>query len=48
MRALKPRLWLHGHTTRAASPTPIVERNGTTLINVTGSALVELRFAEGR
>lgn len=40
---IKPRLWLHGHTTRAASPGPVVDRGETTLINVTGSALVELR-----
>lgn len=40
---LRPRLWLHGHTTRASQPTPIVEHGPTTLINVTGSFLVELR-----
>ena len=45
---LKPRLWLHGHTARAASPTPIVEVGETTLINVTGSALVELRLPQER
>jgi predicted phosphodiesterase len=47
LRRLRPRLWLHGHTTRAATPTPIVERAGTTLINVTGSVLVELRPSAG-
>jgi hypothetical protein len=40
---LRPRLWLHGHTTRASQATPIVEHGRTTLINVTGSVLVELR-----
>jgi uncharacterized protein len=39
---LRPRLWLHGHTTRASQRTPIVEHGPTTLINVTGSFLVEL------
>jgi Icc-related predicted phosphoesterase len=43
LERLKPRLWLHGHTTRAKVPTPIVDRGPTTLINVTGSVLVELR-----
>ena len=43
---LRPRLWIHGHTTRASSRTPMVEHGATTLLNVTGSALVELRFAE--
>jgi uncharacterized protein len=40
---LAPRLWLHGHTTRASQRTPIVEHGPTTVINVTGSVLVELR-----
>jgi len=40
---LRPRLWLHGHTSRAAAHDPIVERGPTTLVNVTGSFLVELR-----
>lgn len=48
LQRLRPRLWLHGHTTRASSPTPVVDRGGTTLINVTGSALVELRPRERR
>lgn len=39
---LRPRLWLHGHTTRASQRTPIVEHGPTTLVNVTGSVLVEL------
>lgn len=42
---LGPRLWLHGHTTRASQRTPIVEHGPTTLVNVTGSVLVELRRA---
>ena len=40
---LEPRLWLHGHTTRASQRTPVVEHGPTTLVNVTGSVLVELR-----
>jgi len=44
LRRLRPRLWIHGHTTRASSRTPVVDDGATTLINVTGSALVELHF----
>jgi hypothetical protein len=44
LERLEPRLWIHGHTTRAASRTPMVESGRTTLINVTGSALIELRY----
>jgi Icc-related predicted phosphoesterase len=40
---IRPPLWLHGHTTRASAPNPIVQRGPTTLVNVTGSVLVELR-----
>lgn len=40
---LRPRLWLHGHTSRAAARDPIVEHGPTTLVNVTGSFVVELR-----
>ena len=43
---LRPRLWLHGHTTRASAPVPQIEHGPTTLVNVTGSVLVELRPAE--
>ena len=43
---LAPRLWLHGHTTRASQRTPIVDHGPTTLVNVTGSVLVELLPAE--
>jgi uncharacterized protein len=42
---LRPRLWLHGHTSRASSPAALVNRGPTTLVNVTGSVLVELRPA---
>lgn len=48
LERLRPPLWIHGHTTRASSRTPVVERSGTTLINVTGSALVELRPPDPR
>ncbi len=40
---LRPRLWLHGHTSRAATLDPITEHGPTTIVNVTGSVLVELR-----
>jgi len=40
---LRPRLWLHGHTTRASQRNPVVEHGPTTVINVSGSVLVELR-----
>jgi hypothetical protein len=40
---LRPRLWLHGHTTRASWPAPLVNHGPTTLVNVTGSVLIELR-----
>jgi uncharacterized protein len=39
---LRPRLWLHGHTALAAVRDPIVEHGPTTVVNVTGSVLVEL------
>ncbi|HXG25448.1 MAG TPA: metallophosphoesterase [Candidatus Binatia bacterium] len=48
LQRLHPRLWIHGHTTWASSHTPIVDRDGTTLINVTGSALIELRPSSPR
>ncbi len=44
---LQPRLWLHGHTTRASAPDPLVTHGRTTLVNVTGSVLVELRPQSG-
>jgi hypothetical protein len=43
---LAPRLWLHGHTTRASQRTPIVEHGPTTVVNATGSVLVELRHSK--
>lgn len=42
LRRLQPVLWLHGHTTRAAQREWRMERGATTLVNVTGSVLVEL------
>lgn len=39
---LAPPLWLHGHTALAASTTWQVEHCGTTVVNVTGSVLVEI------
>lgn len=38
----RPPLWLHGHVTTASVPTLTVEVGRTTLVNVTGSVLVEL------
>jgi hypothetical protein len=46
LERLRPRLWLHGHTALAATREPVVEHGPTTLINVTGSVLVELLPAE--
>lgn len=40
---LKPILWLHGHTSMAASKSWHVRWGGTTLVNVTGAVLLELR-----
>lgn len=42
LRRLQPVLWLHGHTTRAAQQAWQVQHGTTTLLNVTGSVLVEL------
>jgi hypothetical protein len=39
---LRPPLWLHGHTNRAASPVWQVAHGASTVVNVTGSVLVEL------
>lgn len=41
-RRLRPRLWLHGHTSRAAIRDWCVEWGSTTLVNVTGAVLIEL------
>jgi hypothetical protein len=43
MDRLAPPLWLHGHTAPAAGPAWRVVRGSTTLINVTGSVLVEIQ-----
>jgi Icc-related predicted phosphoesterase len=43
LERLRPRLWLHGHTTRASQRTPAVQHGPTTVVNVTGSVLIELR-----
>jgi uncharacterized protein len=39
----RPRLWLHGHTPLAGAPEWRLEVGGTTLVNVTGAVLIELR-----
>jgi uncharacterized protein len=41
-RRLNPALWLHGHTSLAASPGWRVQWGDTTLLNVTGAVLVEI------
>jgi len=40
---LRPRLWLHGHTPLAAARDWHIEVVGTTLVNVSGAVLIELR-----
>lgn len=42
MDRLRPPLWLHGHVTTASVPMLRVDVGATTLVNVTGSVLVEL------
>ena len=42
VRRLRPPLWLHGHVTTASVPALRVDVAETTLVNVTGSVLVEL------
>ncbi|HEY7737898.1 MAG TPA: metallophosphoesterase [Candidatus Limnocylindria bacterium] len=42
LRRVQPVVWLHGHTTRAAQRDWRTQRGATTLVNVTGSVLVEL------
>jgi len=39
---LRPPLWLHGHTTLASTENWQAKLNGTLVVNVTGSVLVEL------
>jgi uncharacterized protein len=41
-RRVKPFLWLHGHTSLAATPQWRLEWGGTTLVNVTGAVLIEV------
>jgi Icc-related predicted phosphoesterase len=41
-RVLRPRLWLHGHTTPASAATWRTAKAGTTLVNVTGGVLIEV------
>lgn len=42
LRRLRPPLWLHGHTTTATVQALRCDVDGTTLVNVTGTVLVEL------
>jgi len=39
---LRPTLWLHGHTTVATSQSLTTQLGPTTIVNVTGAALIEL------
>ena len=41
-RRMQPRLWLHGHTSLAAQPTWRVQHGPTTVVNATGSVLIQL------
>jgi uncharacterized protein len=43
----KPILWLHGHTSLAATDCWHVRWGGTTLVNVTGAVMLELRPTAG-
>ncbi len=42
LRRLRPPLWIHGHTTIATVDTLRTDVDGTVLVNVTGTVLVEL------
>jgi hypothetical protein len=44
---LRPVLWLHGHTTVATSQSLTAQLGPTTLVNVTGSTLIELTTSRG-
>jgi len=44
---LQPPLWLHGHVTTASVPDLRVDVGRTTLVNVTGSVLIELEPPAG-
>lgn len=41
-RRLRPQLWLHGHTSPAATTDWRVHLGATTLVNVTGAVLIEI------
>jgi uncharacterized protein len=43
LNRLRPPLWLHGHTTMASVHDPVTHDGPTTLVNVTGAVLVQLR-----
>jgi hypothetical protein len=47
-RLIRPVLWLHGHTSLAASSEWRVIWRGTTLVNVTGAVLIEIDGPPGR
>lgn len=42
-RRLRPPLWLHGHTNPAAQTTWQIQAGPTTVVNATGSVLIELQ-----
>jgi uncharacterized protein len=48
LRRLRPPLWLHGHTTTASVRELVAHDGPTTVVNVTGAVLVELRPPSGR
>lgn len=43
LRRVRPPLWLHGHTHPASAASRETRADGTIILNVTGSVLVELR-----
>ena len=43
LHRLRPPLWLHGHTTTASVSELVAHEGATTLVNVTGAVLIELR-----
>jgi uncharacterized protein len=47
-RRIRPVLWLHGHTPVAARPEWRTQLGPTTVLNVTGAVLINLRAAHGR
>ena len=42
MRRVRPPLWLHGHTPLAATTEWHIQRDSTTLVNVTGAVVIEI------